>query len=189
MAPVATVLAVDLGGSSLRVALMGRDGGVLALHAEPTEGTATEADPEGWWRALRAGAEALRREDATGFAAIGAVAATGFTRSLVLLGRDGAPLRPALLWGDARAAPVVPELLERLPAAHPERVQVNAFHPLARLAWIARQEPGVMARAVAVIEAKDEVNRRLTGRIASDRISSARLAASAALLVVVSTTT
>jgi xylulokinase len=182
MSPVATVLAVDLGGSSLRVALMGRDGAVLAVHAEPNEGTATEADPAAWWRALLAGAEALRREDPAGFAAVGAVAATGFTRSLVLLGHDGAPLRPALLWGDSRAAPIVPDLLARLSTAHPEATRVNAFHPLARLAWLAREEPGVMTRAAAVIEAKDELNRRLTGRIASDRISSARLAASAALL-------
>jgi xylulokinase len=170
------VLAVDLGGSSLRVALIGRDGGVRALHAQPhrvalgADG-AGEGDPEAWWQGLVAGAAALREAAPGDFARIGAIAVTAFTRSLVLLDAVGAVIRPALLWQDTRAGAALPAL----PPGHPEAAQMNAFHPLARLAWLARQEPASLARLATVLEPKDALNHRLTGRRASDRISAARL--------------
>jgi len=174
------ILAADLGGSSLRVALLGRDGAIRALHAVPHV-LGVEADPEDWWRGFVAGAEALRRDDSAGFAAVEAIAITAFTRSLVLLDGQGAVLRPAMLWTDTRAEAVLPELRAALPT-HPEEAQVNAFHPLARLFWLARTEPGVIARAAVALEPKDEINRRLTGIASSDAVSSARLAASRDLL-------
>ncbi|NKE44943.1 FGGY-family carbohydrate kinase [Roseomonas frigidaquae] len=175
------ILAADLGGSSLRVALIGRDGAVLALHAT-RHSLGIEADAEDWWRGLRDGAAALRREAPADFARIGAVAISAFTRSLVLVDAVGQPTRPALLFTDARAAEALPGLLARLPPDHPERPQINAFHPLARLAWLEQADPAALARSVAVLEPKDFLNSRLTGRMASDRVSSARLAASADLL-------
>ncbi len=183
----AHVLAVDLGGSSLRVALLGRDGRLLGLHsaAHPlhiSADGAAEADPEHWWQGLLAGAAALQAEAPAAFARIGAIAITAFTRALVLVDGAGQALRPALLWQDRRAEAALPGLRAAIPPDHPEGAQINAFHPLARLAWLAAAEPDILARAVAVLEPKDALNHRLTGRIASDRISSARLAASADLL-------
>jgi xylulokinase len=175
----ATVLAVDLGGSSLRVGLVSRDGAILALHASPHR---AEAEPGSWWQGVVDGAATLARQDPAGFAAVGAVAVTAFTRSLVLLDGAGAVLRPAILWSDTRAEAALPALRARLPADHPETAAINAFHPLARLAWLAATEPAAMARARHAIEPKDEINRRLTGIAASDPISSARLAAAADLL-------
>lgn len=180
MTPPRTVLAADLGGSSARLALIGRDGAIRALHAAPHR-LGPEADPEDWWRFVTAGAEALRQADAPGFAAVEAIAVTAFTRSLVLLDAAGRVLRPALLWTDTRAAAALPALRARLPD-HPEAPHINAFHPLARLAWLAGTEPEVVARAALALEPKDEINRRLTGVAASDSVSSARLAASRALL-------
>ncbi|WP_372620302.1 xylulokinase [Falsiroseomonas sp.] len=177
----ATVLAVDLGGSSLRCALVDRSGKLRALHAAPHR-SAEEADPETWWQGLLAGAAVLRREDAEGFAAVRAIAISAFTRSLVLLDATGNVLRPAILWSDTRAEAALPALRALMPATHAEAAEINAFHPLARLFWLAQTEPAVMVRAFAAIEPKDELNRRLTGVVASDRISSARLAAAADLL-------
>ncbi|WP_137177085.1 FGGY-family carbohydrate kinase [Roseomonas sp. AR75] len=174
-----TVLAVDLGGSSLRVALIG-EGTIRALHAVPHRSEA-EADPAQWWQGVQDGAAALHAADAVGFAELRAVAVSAFTRSLVLLDETGAVLRPAILWGDTRAESVLPALRARLPSAHPEVEQVNAFHPLARLSWLAQAEPDTLHRAAAAIEPKDFLNFRLTGQVASDVISSARLAASAGL--------
>lgn len=180
MTPPRTVLAADLGGSSARLALVGRDGVLRTLHAAPHR-LGTEADPEDWWRFVVAGADALRQADPTGFAAVEAVAVTAFTRSLVLLDAEGRVLRPALLFTDTRAEAVLPALRASLPD-HPEAAHINAFHPLARLAWLAETERGVIARAALAIEPKDEINRRLTGIAASDTVSSARLAASRGLL-------
>jgi xylulokinase len=181
MSGPSTVLAVDLGGSSLRCALVDREGCIRSLHAAPHR-SAEEADPELWWQGLLAGVAALRHDDAEGFAALRAIAVSAFTRSLVLLDAAGEVLRPAILWSDTRAEATLPALRARLPAGHPEAGEVNAFHPLARLFWLAQVEPAVLGRAVAAIEPKDELNRRLTGIVASDPVSSARLAAAADLL-------
>ena len=181
MTRLRTVLAVDLGGSSLRCALVDRAGSLRALHATPHR-SAEEADPATWWQGLIVGAGSLRDDDPEGFAAIQAIAVTAFTRSLVLLDAAGAVLRPAILWSDTRAEATLPALHALLPASHPELASINAFHPLARLFWLSRTEPAMLARAVAAVEPKDEINRRLTGITASDTVSSARLVASADLL-------
>jgi len=176
----ATVLAVDLGGSSLRVALVGRDGSLRALQASAHEG-GSDADPARWWQGVQDGVAALARADAEGFGRVAAIAVTAFTRSLVLLDAAGTVTTPAILFGDARASAEAEALRARLPAGGEAR-ELSAFHPLARLAWLQRHEPAALARSVAAIEPKDEINRRLTGVVGSDAISSARLLASAPLL-------
>lgn len=181
------VLAVDLGGSSLRLALLERAGAIHAMHTAPqshsvSSAGVSEADPQDWWQSVLAGTAALRAEDPAAFARIGAIAITAFTRSMVLVDVARQVLRPAILWQDRRAEAALPALRGRVPPGHPESPHLNAFHPLVRLAWLQRTEPGMLARAVALLEPKDELNRRLTGRLATDRISAARLAASSDLL-------
>ncbi|MBU8540415.1 xylulokinase [Falsiroseomonas tokyonensis] len=179
--PDSCILAVDLGGSSLRVALVGRDGSLLARH-DKQQRLGAEADAEHWWQALRQAAAALRRQDGAAFARTAAIAISAITRSLVPVDAAGDPTHPALLFGDGRAAETLPALLALLPPDHPELPQVNAFHPLARLAWLRQVAPSALARTTAILEPKDFLNLRLTGRLASDRISAARLAAAAPLL-------
>ncbi len=60
---------------------------------------------------------------------------------------------------------------------HPEARHLNAFHPLARLAWLQEHEPDAFARVAQVLEPKDWLNLRLTGRSATDPVSMARLLA------------
>jgi xylulokinase len=176
------VLACDLGSSGLRAGLVDDAGTLRAVHKVPlaTEhaGEADGIDPETWWQALVACAGALRDVEPGLFAQIGAVAIGGMTRTQVLLDAHGAAVRPALSWADTRAEAMMDEIAGRLPASHPETPQVNAYHPAARLAWIARREPNVFARIAAVVDPKDYLNARLTGRVASDAISQARLDAS-----------
>jgi xylulokinase len=179
--PQGFVLAADLGGSSFRVALLARDGRIAALSAAPQAQRATEAEPDAWWAAFRDGAAAVARAAPEAFGQVVAVAVTAFTRGLVLADATGAPLRPALLWNDTRGAAALPAARAALGAAAEAR-HLSASHPLPRLIWLREAEPERFARARFVLEPKDELNRRLTGRVASDSISAARLAASAAAL-------
>jgi xylulokinase len=108
-----------------------------------------------------------------------AIALTGVTRTQILLGRDGLALRPAMTWQDARAEQLSAEIAAAVPADHSETGAVNAFHPIARLFWLKRHEPDVLDDIMAIFEPKDYLNFRLTGQVATDPISSARLFASA----------
>jgi xylulokinase len=109
---------------------------------------------------------------------IEAIAISAMTRTQVLVDHGGGAIGPVIGFADPRAAAITEELRARLPPDDPETAEVNAFHPLARLYWLARHEPGMLARAKHVLDPKDFLNAQLTGVFASDAISQARLVAS-----------
>lgn len=173
------VIAADLGAGSLRVAAITLDGTILA-EASTVMDAATplpdwfELDAEVWWKALAAGVG--RVLDATPSAlSVVAISITGMTRSHVVLGVDGEPLRPAFLWRDRRAQSDADALARDLPATNPA-IAINPFHPLARLAWMRRVEPDLFARAAVALEPKDFLNFRLTGIAGTDVVVAGRIA-------------
>lgn len=179
------VLACDLGGTSFRAALVDDTGAVRAQHAiagpvsRDDSAGCSEIEPEAWWMLLLEACVALAAEAPALFDAIEAVAICGVTRTQIFLDRDGRSLRPAMTWKDTRAGALALHLGEGLGPGHPESAGVNAFHPLARLAWLRVQEPEVFDKLACLLEPKDYLNLRLTGRRASDPVSMARLLAAA----------
>lgn len=177
----AQVLAVDIGSSSIRAALIAADGTVAAEAREPAPevqraGQAAELDPTGWWQAVCRLASELAVLSPRAFRRVAVVAVCGATRVQVLLDAAGLPVRPALHWSDARAEQEA-RRISSLASGHAEQAHINVFHPLVRLAHIAAAEPAAFARTAFVVDPKDFVNARLTGRIATDPVSLARLAA------------
>ena len=168
------ILTADLGAGSLRAAAIGLDGRTHALArrplaiAEPVAGWA-EADPDLWWSALAETFAEVLAERVTPRA----VAITAMTRSQVFLDAAGRSLRPAVLWRDMRAAEIAGECAAWLPTGNPA-TGVNAFHTVARLAWLQHEEPAAFAALGAVLEPKDALNLRLTGEIAVDGVTAAR---------------
>ena len=151
------VMALDVGTSSARArafdaagrALRGAEGHVAYEPATTVDG-GVELDP----RALvAAAAEALDRCVAGAGTRAGRIAAVGvsvFWHSLLALDRAGRPLTPVITWADTRSAPDALALRR----AHDERALHartgaplhSAFFP-AKLRWLARTRPEVMARA------------------------------------------
>lgn len=157
------VLGIDLGGGSLRAGVVTRDGEILALVSSAHRIDA-EADPAEWWRALQG---LLAGLDLRG---VGGVGLSGFGRSQVLLDAAGQPVRPALCFSDMRATVEAAELSD---AARGSWTPMSAWHPLARLAWVARHEPAAYRATRQVLQPKDWLARCLTGQAASDRIGNA----------------
>ena len=179
------VLACDLGGTSFRAALVDEAGQLRARHSivmrVPIEqGGAAEIDPDLWWSALRESAAMLQATHPTLFGQVEALAISALTRTQIFVGHDGRVLRPAMLWRDTRADTTLPSLLATCPKEHPETAGLNAFHPLARLWWLKQSEPDILAATAHVLDPKDYLNLRLTGVVASDTVSLARLEAAAA---------
>ncbi|MBZ8134299.1 FGGY-family carbohydrate kinase [Afifella sp. IM 167] len=175
-APGSRILAVDLGGSGLKASLFTLEGEELATAARPLAfaedeaGGSSEQDPELWWRAFAEAAEEIAGRAALD--KVAAVAVCGFTRTQVLLGEGGEVLRPAIGFRDSRAASTLKALKARPElASHPRAGDLNPYHPLARLLWLKEAEPEIWARTRLVLEPKDFLNFRLTGRPASDPIS------------------
>ncbi len=175
------VLAGDLGGSSLRLALVAGDGTVLVAASRTMEmaapaGGRAEQDPDVWWLAFRRLAAQLLDHPKARAIAVGAICMAGVTRTQVFVDADGRVLRPAITWRDSRAVAEAAMVAEALRAAEPDAAAgygpVNAYHPLARLAWVAGHEPDVAVATRWVMQPKDFLNFRLTGSAAGDLYSS-----------------
>ena len=86
-----------------------------------------------------------------------------------LLGPDGQPLRPAILWNDGRSHAECAELERRCPSLHAISGNLAmAGFTAPKLMWVARHEPDVFARVAHVLLPKAYVRYRLTGEMVED---------------------
>ena len=159
------VLAIDLGGTSLRAGLVDAAGAIHRLATHPHR-IAEEANPEDWWTALQTLIADLRCDPKT----IAGIGLCGFTRSQILVDAAGDPVRPAQCFPDGRAEP---ESLALAGAESGTWTAMSAWHPLARLRWAQTHDPAAFARARHLLQPKDFLGLRLTGRAATDRIANA----------------
>jgi xylulokinase len=171
------VLAFDLGASALKLGLVAPSGALAAFETVPCaipapQGDVSEAAPEAWWRALVSGARTLlarvppRR--------IAGIAGTGMTRTQVLVDGAGRAQGRAITFLDRRAVAEAADLAAT-GAELPETW--TAYHPLARLLWLARHAPKRLLAARAVLEPKDYLVALITGALPADTVSQHRVRA------------
>lgn len=178
-----TVLAIDLGTSGPKVALVSERGEILAHASEPTalflsEDGGAEQAPADWWRAIAAATHRLWQQGARG-EDVRAVSVTAQWAGTVAVDRAGTPLAPAITWLDTRGARYIPALVGGVP-----RVQgygagklltwlrrtggapsLAGKEPLAHLQFLRHQRPQVWDAAHMFLEPKDWLNHRLCGRL------------------------
>jgi len=166
MTGVPVVLAVDAGSSRLRVSLVAlEDGTVIATGLGPALPLDAELDVELLWRDFVAITADLDRTQAD-TRAIAVAAQLG----MVLLDDRGRPVRPALVWGDKRAHREADQLSALLPAETlaPTGRPMAPELTVARLRWLATNEPASLRRTRWVVSIKDALVYRLTGRAVTD---------------------
>jgi sugar (pentulose or hexulose) kinase len=84
------------------------------------------------------------------------IAVTSTSGSLVLTDGRGVPVRPAIIYDDARAAEVASGLAET-------REEINSSYSLAKAAWVREKEPEVWARVQHILHPSDWLTGKLTG--------------------------
>ncbi|WP_149180564.1 xylulokinase [Streptomyces sp. TRM49041] len=171
------VIGVDSSTQSTKAAVVDAASGRLlavgrAPHTVTGEGGARESDPEQWWAALAEAVAAGLREAGAEPAAVTGIAVAGQQHGLVVLGSDGRPSRPALLWNDTRSAPQAVALTDGLggPDAWLRRtgsVPVAAM-TAAKWRWLCENEPRVAAAAAGVRLPHDFLTERLSGAAVTD---------------------
>lgn len=180
------ILAIDLGTSALKVALVSLAGQVIAAEQEACEvqllpGGGAEQDPAGWWDLIGAASSRLTARRAVPPESIAAVCCTAQWSGTVPTASDGSPVRNAIIWMDSRGAdyarsitsgPVrvrgydVAKLLRwiamtaGLPAG-------SGKDPVAHIGWLRQAEPDAYQRTHLFLEPKDWLNLQLTGRAAA----------------------
>ena len=109
-----------------------------------------------------------RRRQGTHRARVGL---SGQMHGSVFLDHDGEPIRPALLWNDARTHAECDEIdrrlgRERVIAITGNRASTGFQAP--KLLWLRRNEPEAAARLAKLVLPKDFIRLRLTGGHATD---------------------
>jgi ribulokinase len=167
------VIGIDGGTESIRVGIFDLDGHPRAFAAAryetrfPAPGWA-EQDPRDWWRALGEAVRNALAESRVAPSDIAALAVDTTCCSVVLLDRNGDPVRPALIWMDVRAAEEARRLVETKDPALAVNAggagPVSAEWMLPKALWLLRHEPENFALATTVCEYQDYLNLHLTGR-------------------------
>jgi xylulokinase len=176
----AAVIGVDIGTSSSKGVLVDLDGRMLGSEVmqhevqRPAPGM-FETDGAVWWDEFVAIAKALL---AAYPAEVQAVGVSGMGPCVLLVGEDGKPLRPAILYGvDMRSGVQIDRLNERYGAEEILRRGGSALSSQAagaKVAWIADHEPDIFARARRLFMPASYLAHRLTGAYVLDHHSASQ---------------
>lgn len=180
--PESSILAVDLGTSGMKVALITVSGKVMGWESEPvrlliTPDGGAEQVPEEWWQAfLSAAGRLLKREPEAG-QNVTAVCCSTQGEGTIAVDSSGKALGNAILWMDMRGAPYLHKQISgTINVAGTDFFKVLHFvqmtggmpsmtgkDPAAHMLFIRDTMPDVYARTHKFLNVLDYMNLRLTG--------------------------
>ena len=177
------ILAIDLGTSGPKVALVTTEGEVLASEVESTElflsdGGGAEQDPNDWWRAIVSATRRITDRHLVPAEQIIAVAVTSQWAGTVPVDEGGNALGRAIIWLDSRGAKYVPEVaggLVRIQGYGALKLEswlrktggvpsLAGKEPVAHILFLRHERPEIYEAAYKFMEPKDYLNLRLTGK-------------------------
>jgi ribulose kinase len=173
---MALLLGLDFGTGGVRAGLYDLESGRMRAEREaaypttyPQPGWA-EQSPEDWWRAAGDATRGLMRD--LGQPEVAGICVATTASTVVACRTDGAPLRPALLWMDCRAA----EQADRTAwLDHPVLAFAGGSDAaewlVPKAMWLKEHEPEVYRQAGIVCECLDYLNFRLAGRWVGSRMN------------------
>ncbi len=168
---MAVILGIDLGTSNVKAMLLDSDRGIISSASRgydvdiPQIGWA-EQSPELWWRRILECLAELKAGFRKDFDAVAAIGFASQMHGLVMLGRDGRPLYPAVIWLDQRAAAEAAEIESVYPpekTAELFRNSVPVGFALPSLLWMKRNRPEIYLKIDKIMLPKDYIRFRLTG--------------------------
>ena len=168
------LLAHDLGTSGNKAVLYSLDGKLIASRtcSYPTNffnGNWAEQNPEDWWRAVCESSQALLAGISAADVAV--VALSGQMMGCTVVDKQGKALRPSILYCDQRAARQADHILSRIDLKSFYGIvghRVSPSYSIEKLMWIRDNEPAIYRQTCKTLCAKDYINLRLTGQIATD---------------------
>jgi sugar (pentulose or hexulose) kinase len=169
---VDAILAVDLGTTALKCALHDLQGNVAAKDTEEyqlitPDALSVEMDAETYWHTFKTAIGKVMKESGMSAADIKALGLSAQGETLLVVDRDGRPLRRAIVWLDNRAQSEADELGERFGHRHAYeitgQVKLVPTWPASKVLWLRRNEPQLFERIHKVLLIEDYFLHRLTG--------------------------
>ncbi|MFI3305811.1 MAG: FGGY family carbohydrate kinase [Rikenellaceae bacterium] len=169
-------LGIDIGSSSIKVSLMELSSGrCVASATNPSQEMEiyaeqsgwAEQDPDMWWGYVKEGIAQLGCEaDLTQIKSIGI---SYQMHGLVVVDKDGKPLRRAIIWCDSRAVEIGREALSEIGEAKCAAHLLNSpgNFTASKLKWVKENEPEIFDRIDKMMLPGDYIAYRLSGEIST----------------------
>jgi xylulokinase len=180
------ILAIDLGTSGPKVALVSVRGELIGSEFEETqllllpEGGA-EQSPTEWWQTITKAVKRLLGKNLVSSDKIVAIAITGQWSGTVAVDKNGNALMNAIIWMDARGAPFIKQVVKG--AVNVEGyaldklfkwIQLTGGVPahagkdsIAHILYLKHVQPDIYQHAYKFLEPVDYIGMRLTGQMAA----------------------
>lgn len=170
-------MGIDVGTGGTRALLIDASGKEVAAVTAPHEDMRLEQPlwaeqrPEDWARAAVEAIRGVLAKAGAGGDDVRGIGLSGQMHGLVILDRDNAVIRPALIWCDQRSQPQVDFINAKLGR---DKVLEYIANPmltgftLPKLLWVRDHEPGNFERVRKMLLPKDYVRFGLTGEFASE---------------------
>lgn len=170
------VIAHDLGTTGNKATLYDKEGKLVgsAFYEYGTEYAHTgwaEQNPNDWWEAVCVSTRQLLQETHVSGDDIACITFSGQMMGCVPLGKDGKPLRSAIIWADQRSVPQEQWVGERVDPADVYRItghRLSASYSLTKMLWIRDHQPDIYRETHKFVHAKDSIVARLTGAYVTD---------------------
>ena len=168
------ILAHDLGTSGNKATLFDESGLLIASRtaAYPTDyasGNRAEQNPLHWWKVIVDTTQALLKLVSPND--IAGVALSGQMMGCLCVDKNGHPLRPHMLYCDQRSQKEETILSEKIDPLHFYEItghRISASYSIEKLMWVKKHEPEIFAQTAKILNAKDYINFRLCGTLATD---------------------
>jgi FGGY-family pentulose kinase len=166
------LLGIDFGTGGVRAALFDIRGKQKAFDAQPISLSIpktgyAEQDMDEWWAALQKAVRGCLIKADVKPSQVAAIGADGTSCTPVFLDKELKPLRPAIMWMDARAAGQA----KRIAACGDSALKYNGYGNVpyewmpCKALWVKENEPEVYKKAEHVMECIDWLMVSLTGNL------------------------
>jgi xylulokinase len=178
------VLGCDVGSQGTNVALYAADGALVGSSYQtydlsfPFPGAA-EQDADAWGPAIAAGVRDLLALVPEGPSAVKGLSFGSQLDGMVVCGKDGNALRPAMIWMDRRAEAQAAAVATTIdPAAFYRAVGANldSSHAVFKALWVRDEEPDVWSQATFLMTPGSYVLREVAHTVAVDYSNASSMA-------------
>ncbi len=171
------ILSHDLGTAGNKAAFVTIEGELIATAYQeyevksPKPGWA-EQDPETWWNAIVSTTRELLDKTRMENYEVEGISFDAMLLGAIPVGKDGEPLRPAIIWLDTRAKEESEEFLEKCDIEYMLEEDVipplSPKDPIPKYMWIKNHEPDVFENTYKFLEAKGYLIQKCTNNFVSD---------------------
>ena len=168
------ILAHDLGTSGDKATLFTEEGALVTSETYPYDtrffnGNWAEQKPSDWWDAVCATTRRIlqhvdRRQ-------VAVVSFSGQMMGCVCVDAGGNPLRNAIIWADQRAVEETSFIRENIDADRFYKItghRISPSYSAEKLMWVRSHEPKIFANTHKLLNAKDFIIHKLTGRFVTE---------------------